>query len=148
MRNQTPLIIDWLNRTITIAQDDPQYRLAILATIGRNIIEGTLPMAITITASQFVTATVSAVDARGNPATLDGPPTWVSSDPALLEVTTSPEGTARIAAVGPLGNAQVTVSADADLGEGTRTIGGLLDVSIVAGEAVALTIAASIPAEQ
>lgn len=147
MRNQTPIIIDWVTRSITIAQDS-EYRLAIRATIGRNIVEGTLPMAITITATQFFTVSVSAVDARGNPAPLDGLPSWASSDAALLTVDPNPDGTARVAAVGALGNAQVTVSADADLGEGVRTLTGLLDVTVVAGEAVALTVATSIPQEQ
>ena len=105
-------------------------------------------MAITITASQFFTAAVAAVDARGNPATLDGPPTWVVSDPALLALTVEADGSARVAAVGPTGNAQLTVSADADLGEGTRTLSGLLDVTVAPGEAVALTITPSVPQEQ
>lgn len=147
MRNQTPLIIDWITRSITIGQDDANYRLVVKAELGRNIVEGQLPMAITITASQFFTVSVTAVDARGNPATLDGVPTWASSDEAILTITANPDGSARVAAVGQPGNAQVTVSADADLGEGVRTLSGLLDVSIVAGEAVALTIAASVPQE-
>ena len=148
MRNQTPIIIDWITRSITIAQDDAQYRLVITATIGRNIVEGILPMAITITASQFFTAAVSAVDARGNPATLDGPPTWTVSDPALLALTVETDGSARVAAVGPTGNAQLTVTADADLGEGVRALSGLLDVTVAPGEAVALTITPSVPQEQ
>lgn len=147
MRNQTPIIIDWITRSITIAQDDADYRLVITATIGRNIIEGTLPMAWTITDSQFITLAVSGTTKKGNPAQFDGAPTWTSSDETILAIS-EVEGVTRASAVGPLGNAQVTVAADADLGEGTRTIGGVLDVTVAAGEAVMLTITPGVPQEQ
>jgi hypothetical protein len=56
-----------------------------------------------------------------------------SSDPAILEVTDNGDGTAKVKAVGPVGTAQVQVSADADLGEGVKTVTGVADVEVVAG---------------
>ncbi len=106
-------------------------------------------MAITITDSQAFTATVSAVDAKGNSALIDGAPTWTSSDPLLLSVTPSPNSlSAHVAAVGPLGAAQVKVTADADVGAGVHLLTGVLDVTIIGGAAVSLTIAPSVPVEQ
>ena len=43
-------------------------------------------------------------------------------------------------ASGETGTAQITATADADLGEGVRELITLLDVNVVAGEAVAGTI--------
>jgi hypothetical protein len=106
-------------------------------------------MAITITDSQAFTASVSAVDAKGNPALIDGAPIWTSSNPLIITVVPSANPlTARVSAVGPLGAAQVVVTADADLGAGVRTLTGILDVTILGGAAVSLSIAASTPQEQ
>lgn len=100
-------------------------------------------MAVTLPDDKQFTATISVVDAKGNPALIDGIATWASSDPTLVAVTPSVDGlSALVVAVGALGTTQVTVTADADLGSGVRAITGLLDVTVVAGEAVGLTVTA------
>ena len=43
---------------------------------------------------------------------------------------------------------QISVSADADLGDGVRTLTGFLDLEIVSGEAVSLGVIAGAPREQ
>jgi len=92
---------------------------------------------------------ITPVDAKGNKATVDGVPAWNSSDPALLTVTPSADGlSATVTAVGPTGTAQVSVTADADLGPGVATISGTLDVQIEASAAVSLTIATEAPTAQ
>jgi hypothetical protein len=53
---------------------------------------------------------------------------------------------AQIDAVGPLGNFQVTVTVDADLGEGVKPLIGILDVEVVASEAVVVNFQAGTPA--
>ncbi len=53
-----------------------------------------------------------------------------------------------VAAVGPLGDAKVSVTADADLGAGVSAIFGTLDVSITQGQAVGFKITTSDPVEQ
>jgi hypothetical protein len=102
-----------------------------------------------ITDSQKFTASIQPVDARGNPALVDGVPVWTASNPEVLSVSISPDGmSADVAAVGPLGSGQVSVEADADLGEGVRAITGVLDVEVKAGEAVKLVVNTAPPVEQ
>lgn len=105
---------------------------------------------LTLTDTQQCTlGPIAAVDGRGNPAPIDGVPTWVSSDPTILTVEPSADGlSALVKSVGPLGNAQVTVTADADMGAGTVSITGLQDVTVIAGQAVVVTVPAGVPVEQ
>lgn len=99
-------------------------------------------MAYTLPIDHQVGVQVQYVDAKGNPATVDGAPEWESSNPSILAVTPDdPSGmTATVVPLGTVGNAQVTVTADADMGGGVREIVTLMDVTTVAGEAVAGTI--------
>src|SRR5438309_1254677 len=101
---------------------------------------------IVLTDLQQVPATVSFQDAAGNPASVDGVPEWVSSDPTILSVAVSPDGlSATIVAIGKTGSAQVSVSADADLGSGTQTITGTLDVDVQPSQAVQANISPGTP---
>lgn len=86
---------------------------------------------------------VSYVDAHGNPATVDGPVTWSSSDATRLTVTVDVTDSTicEVVPVGPLGQVQVTASADVDMGTGVKQLLTIADISLVAGEAVAGTIA-------
>ncbi len=85
-------------------------------------------------------AVIKPVDAAGNEAQVENV-VWSTSDSNLLTVTPSTDGlSATFTAVGPIGNAQLTVTADAHIGEGVTEISGVLDVQIVAGEAVTLQI--------
>ena len=85
---------------------------------------------------------VSYVDAGGNPATVDGPVAWSTSDASIVRVATDSSDTTRcgLTAGEKVGQAQVTATADADLGQGVRNIVTFLDVTVIAGEAVAGTI--------
>lgn len=106
-------------------------------------------MALILKDTQKFSAAVKYVDGKGNPAKVEGTPQWSVSDVNLLGVTPSDDGmSAEVVATGPLGSCQVSVTADADLGEGTKPIIGTLDVDIVAGEAVSAVIEAGAPAEQ
>jgi|SRR5215467_5902174 len=100
-------------------------------------------MAYKLASGMQVEVQVSYVDANGNPATVDGNVTWDSSHPNMVEVAVDNKDStkATIRAVGPTGQAQVTATADADLGAGVRELITPMDVEVVAGEAVAGTIA-------
>lgn len=105
-------------------------------------------MSLTLSVLQEVTADIQPVDARGNPAPVDGVPVWSVSDPAILSVRVSDNGlSAVITPTGGLGNAQVTVTADARLGEEVRAIVGTGDLTVVAAEASALRLAFGVPTD-
>jgi hypothetical protein len=96
-------------------------------------------MAYTLAADKMVSVRVDYVDAQNNPATVDGPVTWDTSAPDVVSVVAdqSDSQVCSITAGTQLGTAQVTARADADLGQGTRELITTLDVTIVAGEAIA-----------
>ena len=119
------------------------------AVIDRlTVIKGDLTTMI-LTDTQEVDLSIQPVDKKGKPAQVDGTPQWVSSDPAVVEVVPAADGLSCVAkAKDNLGHAQISVSADADLGEGVRTITGVLDIDVVAGEAVSLAVITGTPREQ
>lgn len=94
-----------------------------------------------------VTASIQPVDAQGNPAVIDGLASWTSSAPAIATIeNVSPDSLrADIVPATQLGSCQVNVTADADLGSGVTSITGVLDVTVVAGEAVGFVITTSPP---
>jgi hypothetical protein len=99
-------------------------------------------MAYTLASGMQVHVQVAYVDANENPAEIDGEVTWSSSNDTIVTVEVDPSDStmAVVAAIGPVGQVQVTATADADIGEGTRTLITPMDVEAVAGEAVAGTI--------
>jgi hypothetical protein len=108
--------------------------------IDQNIFEGEI-MATQMTDIQQTSLTVSALDAKNNPAALDGPVVFVSSDPTILNVQPTGPNSCAVVAVGALGNAQVQFSADADLGSGVVTLSGISDFTIVSSQATQLNAA-------
>jgi hypothetical protein len=99
-----------------------------------------------LTDEQKVALSIQPVTAAGNPAKVDGVPTWSVSDPSILALIVADDGlSAEAVTAGPLGPCQVSVSCDADLGAGVRTISGTLDVTVQAAEAVSVGIAAGAP---
>jgi hypothetical protein len=118
----------------------------------QSINRSTQPMASTqvLKATQQSVAALAIRDARENPARIDGVPTWSSSDETRVTVAAAEDGlSATIKAVGPLTESpvQINVLADADLGEGVRTIQGVLEVTVIAGDAVTIAITPG-PAEE
>lgn len=106
-------------------------------------------MSLILTDVQKVELSISPTSAAGNPAPLDGAPVWSSSDESVLVVTASEDGLSAVAVTtGKLGRAQVNVSADADLGEGVKTITGVLDVEVRVSEAVSLAVSAGSPTDK
>jgi hypothetical protein len=115
----------------------------VTSTIDGITVKGMAPMAYKLPNDKEVAVNIAYVDAKGNPATVDGDVQWASSDDNICTVTAKPENQAMNALVVPganLGNAQISATADADLGEGIREIITLFDLTVVGGEAVAGTI--------
>lgn len=103
-------------------------------------------MALVLTDLEKVSLSVAFTTAAGNPAVVDGVPVWGTSDETILSVVAAEDGlSAVVTTVGPLGGAQVSVTADADLGEGLKPLVGVLDVTVVGSEAVFAIVAAGVP---
>jgi len=89
---------------------------------------------------------VAFVDALGNPATVDGAPSWAVSDESLATLDVAADGmSAMVNPIGPVGSFKVQVKADADLGEGVKEIIGEMDIDLMGGEAVSVNISAGEP---
>ena len=72
----------------------------------------------------------------GNPAKVDGKPTWACDTEDILVVAADDGLSAVVQSTGKVAAGVVTVTADADLGEGVRAISGAFNVSVDAGQAV------------
>jgi len=86
--------------------------------------------------------TIQPVDKKGNPAPVDGVPTWKTSVDGLVSLFPSDDGMSCDVSGVAIGTVQVQVEADADLGTGVVTISGVLDVTVTPAQAVAVAIAA------
>lgn len=103
-------------------------------------------MSLILTDEQKVALSIKPVTAAGNPARVDGSPSWSSSDDTIVEVVPSADGlSAEAVTVGPVGTAQVSVVVDADLGAGVRTLTAMLDIEVIAAEAVTVAITPGTP---
>ncbi len=80
-------------------------------------------------------------DVWGNPARVDGDPVWTLSEGADMDLIPTDDPFKIIArARNVIGAALVTVTVDADLGEGFRALTGFEAIAIIPGEAVTLAI--------
>ena len=96
-----------------------------------------------LTADQKVVLTASYQDRYGNPAPIDGQPTWETSADGIVTIDPSEDGlSAEIVTVGQIGTVQVRASADAAPGSETKLIIGVLDIQVVGGEARVVTLSA------
>ena len=99
--------------------------------------------------SKEVDVAIKPLDKKNHPAQVDGVPVWASSDPAIASVTPAADGlSAVVKATDNLGSVQISVTADADLGEGVAPITGILDLEVIGGAAATMTIVAGTPREQ
>ncbi len=136
-----------LDQILKLLTPGPAVRFIFSAILDGEYLYGVTKMNITDT--QDVPLSITPVDKKGNPAQLDGPPVWSSSNSEVVTVVASADGLSAVAsAVGPLGTATVSVKADGDLGAGVNTISGTLDITVVGSGAVTLTIKAGTPTEQ
>lgn len=107
-------------------------------------------MAVSITTTQQVTGTLQPVDAKGKPASVEaGSVSFSSSDVNVFIVEQDPsnELSLKVVAVGA-GTAQLNYSADADLGEGLKTIEGFTAIEVLPAEAVGFGLSFGAPEEQ
>lgn len=99
-----------------------------------------------LTDVQKVRLAIRPVSAAGNPAEIDDTPLWIVSDSTVGTLTIDEDGLgAEFVTSGALGVCQVSVTADADLGDGMREISGVLDIEVRASEAVSMEVSAGVP---
>lgn len=119
-------------------------------TLDGQTTTGDSPMSFMLSDSQTSALSIQPVDKKGAPASLDGVPVWATSDATIATVDASADATgltATLSGVRP-GTCTITVTGDADLTSGTTPIVGTLDVTVIAGEAVQISISAGAPADQ
>jgi hypothetical protein len=104
--------------------------------------------ALTLTDSQQCPVSVAFTDKKGNPALVEGAPVWASSDENVAKVTAAADGMSAVIVAGNIGTAQISVTADADLGAGVTSLASVLDLTVMAGAAVAANITTGAPEEQ
>lgn len=116
--------------------------LFVRAVCGLAVAEGELTM-FQIPNDKNLQVSIKPVDAYGVPAKVDGIPVWAVADPATAEIQVADDGMSAllVPSVPLLDGGQLSVTADADLGDGIKTLTGTLEFSVVASEAVGLGIA-------
>lgn len=102
-------------------------------------------MLITITNEEKVQVTLAPTTAAGNPAILDGAPVWtVTEGDATLEVAV--DGLSAFLISGTANtNSKITITADADLGEGIVNLNDTIDLAVVPASANALGLLVATP---
>ena len=142
-RNEMPQTVQFqLGGTLRFVTEEAGYCLVTLRYRDFTVTARANDMAYNLASGMQVHVEVKYVDVNGNPAEVDGEVTWESSDESVIEVAVDEADSSRatVQAVGGIGQAQVTATADADLGEGTRELVTPMDVTVVAGEAMSGTI--------
>jgi len=101
-----------------------------------------------ITTTQQFTIPSPFVDRKGKPAPVDGIPVWASSNEAVATVTPGPGGLSAVVKAQGVGEYTISVSGDADLGEGVNTITGSETGTVTQGTAAAVVLSAGPIEEQ
>ena len=128
---------------IVVEQPQPPTVTAQLTiTFNSFKVKGEHLMVYALAADHFVMMEVSYVDAANNPAEIDGQVAWAISDETLatLDVDQADSSIVKVTPAGPIGQVQVTATADVKLGPEVKNLVTPCDIEIVAGEAVAGTI--------
>lgn len=143
-------MLRWYDRLTNWLFSMPTYKPIVIIRIGAiTTIEGSPSVMSKVTLTDLekvVLPPIVVLDAMGNPAPIDGKPTWSVSDPNLLTVIPTDDGLgAQVVTVGPLGVGQVVVTVDADLGSGFEPINGTLDVEVIGSKAATIVVNAGTP---
>lgn len=124
--------------------------VAVKLIINRVLLDGTvierdIKMAI-ITNTQQLPLAVQALDAKNQPAQIDGIPVWACSD--ITKATIVPHEDGLSCVVKGLANGTVTITVSGKNLKGDTIVSDPLTVEVVSGMAVKLVIVAGTPVEQ
>ncbi len=123
--------------------------IVLTLSFNQTILKGKI-MAATITDSQLIKGTLTTVNKKGQPASVQlGTIEYSSSNESVFTVTEDPdnENGFTVTAVGA-GSGQLNYSADADLGEGVVTISGFTDIVVTPAQATGFNVTFGQPEEQ
>lgn len=90
---------------------------------------------LTLLDNQQARVSIAPVSKAGNPAKIDGVPVWSSSNADIVVVPEESGLAALVRAAGPIAAGTITITADADLGEGVKPIEGKFNVAVEGGQA-------------
>jgi hypothetical protein len=141
------LRVDWNQQQICIRDLSGARIRFTLSLPGQVKITGDDHMAVILTSTQEFDVQIVPLDAGGNPAPVEGV-TWEVSNSHIVRLVAIDDLNQTVQAVGPAGTAQVTVHVDAQIGEGVVELVGTLDVEVLPGQAVTLTVSAGPVREQ
>lgn len=132
-------ILGLITQTIGDVPKAPQYQKFPL-------IGGELLVATKFTTIEQLPVSIQPVNAKGQPAEIDGPATWLTDSSDLLTLEPSDDGlTCLIKSTGMPGRAVVQVTCDADLGEGTTPLVGTIDIEVVSAPATSIVVTPGTP---
>jgi hypothetical protein len=104
------------------------------------------------TDQNFPNAAVDIKNAKGESAKVDGAPVWASSDETVVTATASADGLSAVVNTVAPGLGRITVTADADLGAGVKTLTIVSeDINVTLGtsqEASVLSFSLGAPADK
>lgn len=101
-----------------------------------------------LTDSQKCAITISYVDAKGQPAPVNGAPVWISTAPTVAALTVATDGMSAEVVSGQAGVAQIQVTANGSFTDIPAPIAATLDVTVVGGQAVGATLTPGTPVAQ
>lgn len=135
-----------LAQILAAVTPQPAVGFHFIFQLAGQIFEGAAPP---MKNSQKLIATITPVDAKGQPTTVDGAPTWAVDDPTKATLKPSADGlSCEVDASGPIGDVKLVATGDADLGEGVKPIFGEATITITPGDAVGFKLSLSEPTEQ
>lgn len=98
-------------------------------------------MAVEMTTIDQFEVTIAPKNAKGQPAPVDGVPTWLTDNTDAVALEPSADGmSCLVKAVGIAGGAMVQVEADADMGSGVTLIRGTLQVNVTPAPATNIVL--------
>jgi hypothetical protein len=98
-----------------------------------------------LTDIEKVALSVQPMSAAGNPAPVETA-MWTCSDDTVLTVVPGADGlSCEVITTGKIGTARVSVTVDADMGEGVISLEGFADFEVVASQAVSLAVNVGTP---
>ena len=102
----------------------------------------------TMTTTQQFTITPNVTNAAGKPAPVEGALVYGSSDESVVKVVPAADSLTALVVAQGVGDYTVSVSGDADLGEGVTTIVGQASGTVTLGQATSIGISAGPVEEQ